>query len=195
MTRIQEKPPAGVERGGRSCEGGQTARKAVCPPILLYPVFCVRGHSPVSFSSSHTSASPREKSVENPVDNLWKGRGKTTAATARRAGRFTHRFPHPPPPDFPGRSTARSPLFSSTPPPSTPCAQVRPRAAQPPYALPPPPGCGLWTKVRSAVDRTGITSRPNFSPGKYPPFPLPIISNIGIFFFFYYSLYKKNMLI
>ena len=186
MTRTQEKPPAGVERGGRSSEGADCTQSGLPPYCILYSASAaaaVRGHSPVSFSSSHTSASPREKGVENPVDNLWKGRGKTTAATARRAGRFTHRFPHPPPPDFPVWSTARSPLFSSTPPPSTPCAQVRPRAAQPPYALPPPPGRGLWTKGRSAVDRTGITSRPNFSPGKYPPFPPTIISNIGIFFF------------
>lgn len=79
MTRTQEKPPAGVERGGRSCEGGQTARKAVCP----LTVSCIlRPHPPQSagtarfhFPSSHTSASQREKGVENPVDNLWKGRG------------------------------------------------------------------------------------------------------------------------
>lgn len=79
MTRTQEKPPAGVERGGRSSEGADCTQSGLPPYCILYSASAaaaVRGHSPVSFSSSHTSASPREKGVENPVDNLWKGRGK-----------------------------------------------------------------------------------------------------------------------
>lgn len=40
MTRTQEKPPAGVERGGRSSEGADCTQSGL--PPYLYPVFCVR---------------------------------------------------------------------------------------------------------------------------------------------------------
>ena len=92
MTRTQEKPPAGVERGGRSCEGGQTARKAVCPGADCtqsgLPPYCilysasasaaVRGHSPVSFSffthirlaAGERRGKPRGQPVERQGDKL-----------------------------------------------------------------------------------------------------------------------------